>query len=905
METPLLMNCSSDGRLEHVRAGPRNGIDYIDVERNRRVLNVYLFHEAPQRITTANVRISGGVRVRDIKVIDLRIGAAGGAVGDARFQVVVDRPGDLSTYLLSLVEVDALGVSSGEPMAEFDPFYASTEFVFHERRTTSIDCSRTPANSTSAVDVPDINYLAKDYASFRQLILDRLALTMPQWTETHVPDIGIAVVEILAYVGDYLSYYQDAVATEAYLDTARKRVSVRRHLRLLDYRMHDGCNARTWVCLSPPDTAAQMSLDPDSILFFSSDVPLSTASIESLAVGKPALALNGHVDVFEPVLPGPIPVMGAHVLMNFYSWGNTNCQIPAGATRATLRDHWNGSKPPKRTLELKVGDFLCLEQFAAAATRELLDGIPVRCHVVRLTRVETATDVLFDPPIPVVNIEWAQEDALPFALLLSQLGPDCTLIENMAAACGNVCLVDEGVRIIDESLGAVPAQTTGVCCADVGVAVAVPVSPGIYQVSLSQPGLIFTQPVTGAVAALGLLDQDPALALPWIRLTSIPGKPDGSGPLFEFSDLQNPAVLIASLLAPVDAASWFLRSRLSADTRTQLSARKPAAAPPAALIAQIAADLRALVRQWTPKQDLLGSRAADLHFVVELDDDGFASLRFGDGVMGRAPDAGETFMASYRIGLDTEGHAGAGSITHAAVRPGTPGAGKPGVRNPVAAQGRVAPQSIDEARSVGPGSTAALARAVTADDYAELAERNPKVQRAAAILLWTGSGYEARVAIDPLGSKAADDRLLQAIRVELEPFRSIGHDLTVVPASYVPIDLRLLVQVLAGRSRVHVQRALLDEFSDRDLAGGRKGFFHPDNLSFGDDLEVGRIMAAAQAVPGVQRVEVRKLKRLFENPGQQLHSDILTIGPMEVARLDNLVSQPENGRLVIDLRGGQ
>ena len=38
-----------------------------------------------------------------------------------------------------------------------------------------------------------------------------------------MPDLGITLVELLAYVGDHLSYYQDAVATEAYLDTARQR----------------------------------------------------------------------------------------------------------------------------------------------------------------------------------------------------------------------------------------------------------------------------------------------------------------------------------------------------------------------------------------------------------------------------------------------------------------------------------------------------------------------------------------------------------------------------------------------------------------------------------------------------------------------------------------------------------
>src|SRR5438874_11382626 len=94
---------------------------------------------------------------------------------------------------------------------------------------------------------PEIDYLTKDYASFRQLMLDHLALRVPGWTERSEADLGITLVELLAYVGDYLSYYQDAIATEAYLGTARQRISVRRHARLLDYAMHDGCNARAWV----------------------------------------------------------------------------------------------------------------------------------------------------------------------------------------------------------------------------------------------------------------------------------------------------------------------------------------------------------------------------------------------------------------------------------------------------------------------------------------------------------------------------------------------------------------------------------------------------------------------------------------------------------------------------------
>ena len=66
---------------------------------------------------------------------------------------------------------------------------------------------------------------------------------------TSEADLGVVLAELIATVGDHLSYQQDAVATEAYLDTARSRVSLRRHALLVDYRVHDGCNARTWIRL--------------------------------------------------------------------------------------------------------------------------------------------------------------------------------------------------------------------------------------------------------------------------------------------------------------------------------------------------------------------------------------------------------------------------------------------------------------------------------------------------------------------------------------------------------------------------------------------------------------------------------------------------------------------------------
>src|ERR1035441_6716116 len=163
--------------------------------------------------------------------------------------VTVNEPGDFSTYCLCVRNLDSQGRSTDAPFPGFDPRYACVEFTFKGSCPTGLDCAAPMVCPPPQGIEPEINYLAKDYDSFRQIIFDRLAVITPGWQERHVPDIGVALVEVLAYTGDYLSYYQDAVATEAYLGTARKRISVRRHARLIDYAMHEGCNARTWVCV--------------------------------------------------------------------------------------------------------------------------------------------------------------------------------------------------------------------------------------------------------------------------------------------------------------------------------------------------------------------------------------------------------------------------------------------------------------------------------------------------------------------------------------------------------------------------------------------------------------------------------------------------------------------------------
>ena len=82
-----------------------------------------------------------------------------------------------------------------------------------------------------------IDYLARDYNSFRQALLDLIPKKIPEWTDRSEADFGIALIELFAYMADILSYYQDRIANEAFLTTAQERRSVLNHLRLIGYEM--------------------------------------------------------------------------------------------------------------------------------------------------------------------------------------------------------------------------------------------------------------------------------------------------------------------------------------------------------------------------------------------------------------------------------------------------------------------------------------------------------------------------------------------------------------------------------------------------------------------------------------------------------------------------------------------
>jgi hypothetical protein len=180
-----------------------------------------------------------------------------------------------------------------------------------------------------------------------------------------------------------------------------------------------------------------------------------------------------------------------------------------------------------------------------------------------------------------------------------------------------------------------------------------------------------------------------------------------------------------------------------------------------------------------------------------------------------------------------------------------------------------------------------------------------QVQKAAARLRWNGSWHEVWVIVDPSSTVEPDAGLLKEIEAHLYPYRRTGHDLVVKQARYVPLDVEMTVCVLPSYLRGHVKAALLDRFGNRRLPDGTLGFFHPDNLSFGTDVRLSELVAAAQALPGVESVRVTKLERLFAGPNGELEAGVLPLGPLEIPRLDNDPGYPERGQLKLRMGGGR
>jgi hypothetical protein len=785
----------SDDRRHDVATGSTvNGLDFVEVDPgDQRVLLVGLLHPLPGQaggvpsgpaLTAGNVLVEGGTRVTGIEVLSVA------AVGRL-LTVTTDVPGDFSTYVLRLVRS---AVDSRPPIG-IDPALSARAFSFKAGCPSDLDCASERPVAEPVLPDPHLDHLAKDYASLRRLLLDRIAELSPGATDGGPADPLVTVVEALAHVGDRLSYQQDAVAAEAYLGTARSRISVRRHARLLDYAVHDGAAARTWLRVEVrAGTATELSGLPAGTVVLSGgtgDVVLAPEDVPR-AVADGAVAF----ELLEDLAP-----LAARNEIAIHPWGSRSCSLPAGSTCMSLVDD-----PP---LQLAAGDVLVLEQVAGPLTGRAADADPLARWAVRLVEITPAEDPV--EGVPLVDVRWGDADALPFLLPVRAVVPGTGTGTEVvcAVARGNVVAASHGLR----RRSTLP-----------------PVSGPRWRPLLTADPVASASPLLSTGPAATALEQDPRRALPVLRLV------DDTGAV------------------------------------------------------------------WEPRRDLLSGDRFDPGVVVEVERDGRALLRFGDDITGRSPARGSVLSAEWLVGGGTAGNVARDVLTRVA----TPLEGVLRVTNPLPAVSGQDPEDLEHVRQHAPAAFLVQQRAVTEADWREVALRSDLVQDAAARFRWTGSWWTVLLTVDLVGGvRLADDpALADRLRRGLDRYRIAGYDLQLRDPVDVPVELGLHVCVAPDALRVDVAVALAEALSDRDLPGGDRGLFHPDRHTFGQPLYASQVVARAMRVPGVVSVEVTALHQVGRAQGDELVRGVLAVGDVEVVRLDDDPSTPENGVLRLDLEGG-
>lgn len=693
---------------------------------------------------------------------------------------------------------------------------------------------------------PHIDYLAKDFASFRQLMLDHLSVLVPNWLEESPADIGHVLVETLAYAADYLSYYQDAVATEAYLDSARLRRSVRRHARLLDYFLHEGCNARVWV---------QVAIKEDTHLAkgtpLLTDLPgmpsvLDRVSYHELLTQSPLVFATLH-DVNLFVAHNEIPLYAPNPRQEWL--------LPVGATSAWLLDEIDtrstntsnqSQKKLRKLRKLQIGDVLIFDEVLDPKNGKPRRD-PKRRHAVRLTNVSTnvrpENEKSSDPIKPLlVKIEWSEADALPFALHIATYGKEQFPV---SVAHGNIVLADQGRRISGEELP--------------------PVLPGVrYRPSLRLPGLTHRVPYRHDSAlktsATDTLFQDARQAMPDIRV------------------YQQESVI-------------------------QLATENAALLPAVIEIANIATAPQSSVHhEWKLRRDLLNSDRFARDFLIEMEENEQAFLRFGFGDMGKLPELGDEFVVEYRIGNGTRGNVGPDTIHHLVLDSDnvekSAAAQIERVWNPLMAQSGIDPEPIEEVRIHAPYAfRVQKEQCIVEDDYAEMAKRYPGVLQATARIRYVGLWHTVVIYVRRHTFEPLSDEFRRRLDSFMQQYRQAGYEIDYRDPDFVPLHIAIQVHLKPGQRALILRGAIDNVVGTQQNNDGTFGFFHPATFAMGKPIYRSQLVAAIMQIAGVDRVDVYKFGR---SDGADNVAEI-PIGPLEIAELENDPAKPEHGTLKLEV----
>ncbi len=360
------------------------GLDFIYVYETQDRLDVFFLRppdtlDTPlvNNLTAAQMRIE---HTRDPQQPDITITGVAWDMVDGRTVLRLDVAGSI-TFAPYRLTID-------DP--RIDPYYNGLVFSFQANCETGLDCEpdETPPLPEDWVDFP-VDYRARDFESFRRALLDFASQRYPDWSDRLAADVGVMLVEVMSALGDELAYYQDRIAREAYLETASQRGSLRRHARLVDYEIHNGLGASTWVDVTV--TAGDSGVIPAGWDVLNVDGTLAYEIGTGLR-DTSGYAVDAARNSFTPHL-----------------WDEDDTTLPAGTTQVYINLHHSAVLPLDDGLD-PPGRWVLLQTNPADPAE------PARRWPVRLIAVEDTADPL-TVPSQITRLTWEQPTPWPLNLL--------------------------------------------------------------------------------------------------------------------------------------------------------------------------------------------------------------------------------------------------------------------------------------------------------------------------------------------------------------------------------------------------------------------------------------------------------------------------------------------------------
>jgi hypothetical protein len=813
-----------------------NGIDFVEIANAAQTsLVVHFLNGVPVGSLSAQPTITGGETIPAVPVLRVSAGDWGYDEGHLVLRLRVAAPGDFSTYTLTI----------HHPV--LDPFFDHAPFSFKALCPSDLDCETLPPVCPPVTaEVPPIDYLAKDFLSFRQALLDFSALRYPQWQERSEADFGIMFLEALSAAADDLSYTQDRIAAEAALTSATQRRSVVRHARLVDYE--PGPNVSATVMLQF-DVAAGITEIKHGIAV-SAQGPDGAPIPFEIGTG-----LAGQL--VDPLTGTPRePSFWVNALWNSrrilpYWFDDSERCLKAGATQMYVLGHGYEFQPGQQLLIetatettadqplRQIVQLLAVGDAGGSWATEECDEVFTRAVDLAATRPPFLTCPVSPPatmaPTAVTRIVWRAEDKLLADRDLTR-----------TTVVGNIVPATQGKTISSEPF----IVTTGTLTTPSTIVRGGPRStlpdgtPG--PVSILQLYTLANPPLAWLPRAAS---DGSVLSVPEILLVQHPG----SG-------------------LPI-VWSWF-RDILDADEFDT------AYTVDAARFRQI-------------------QRNSDQTTQYEYDGDAADTIRFGCNGFGATPDDGSYFTATYRAGLGAAGNVASGAITR--LDPSA-SSGVIAVTNPLPASGGKDPEPLDAVRRFAPQVFRARQfRAVIPADYAAAAQTLPWVQRAGTVFRWTGSWLTVFTTPDPRGSGQITVGQRTGLIDLLNRYRMAGYESYVPDPKFVSLDLAIDLCAEAGAFRGDVLGAVRAALS----ATPPGGFFRADNFTFGQPLQRSALEAAIQHAPGVAGVLCIKVRVRGRTAGFTEMPDVVTVATDQIIRCDNDPSAPERGSINVNVMGGK